>query len=161
MDDFRVSRSWPSSAALRGTPLDIFGRSEERRTERRLIGEYEALLEEIISRLSAANHATAVELAALPLEIRGFGHVKQANLARAKAKEAALLVSLPLACRRPGPRGGMIEGVLSPGLQRERDKAGVAFALDAHEHILVPVLFGSRDLLLHSSGLRPPRDRRQ
>jgi indolepyruvate ferredoxin oxidoreductase len=76
---------------LRGTPLDIFGRSEERRTERRLIGEYEAVLEEIISRLSAANHPTAVELAALPLEIRGFGHVKQANLNRAKTKEAALL----------------------------------------------------------------------
>jgi indolepyruvate ferredoxin oxidoreductase len=76
---------------LRGTPLDIFGRSEERRTERRLIGEYEALLAEIRSRLSATNHATAVELAALPLEIRGFGHVKQANLARAKAKEASLL----------------------------------------------------------------------
>ena len=76
---------------LRGTPFDIFGRSEERRAERRLIGEYEAVLDEIISRLSSANHAAAVELAALPLEIRGFGHVKQANLTRAKAKEAALL----------------------------------------------------------------------
>jgi indolepyruvate ferredoxin oxidoreductase len=76
---------------LRGTPLDVFGRSEERRTERRLIGEYEAVLEEIIGRLSAANHPTAVELAALPLEIRGFGHVKQANLNRVKAKETALL----------------------------------------------------------------------
>jgi indolepyruvate ferredoxin oxidoreductase len=41
--------------------------------------------------LSAENHPTAVELAALPLEIRGFGHVKQANLNRAKTKEAALL----------------------------------------------------------------------
>jgi indolepyruvate ferredoxin oxidoreductase len=84
---------------VRGTPLDIFGRSEERRTERRLIGEYEAVLEEIISRLSAANHPTAVELAALPLEIRGFGHVKQANLTRAKAKEAALLARF----RSPSP----------------------------------------------------------
>jgi indolepyruvate ferredoxin oxidoreductase len=79
---------------LRGTPFDIFGRSEERRTERRLIGEYETVLEEIVSRLASADHATAVELAALPLEIRGFGHVKQANLARAKAKEAALLARL-------------------------------------------------------------------
>jgi indolepyruvate ferredoxin oxidoreductase len=84
---------------LRGTPLDIFGRSEERRTERRLIGEYEAVLDEIISRLSAANHPTAVELAALPLEIRGFGHVKQVNLNRAKAKEAALLTRF----RSPSP----------------------------------------------------------
>jgi indolepyruvate ferredoxin oxidoreductase len=86
-----VFRNLAKLRRLRGTPLDIFGRSEERRTERRLIGEYEAVLEEIISRLSPANHATAVELAALPLEIRGFGHVKQANLTRAKAKEAALL----------------------------------------------------------------------
>jgi indolepyruvate ferredoxin oxidoreductase len=84
---------------LRGTPLDVFGRSEERRTERRLIGEYEAVLEEIIGRLSAANHPTAVELAALPLEIRGFGHVKQANLNRAKAKETALLTRF----RSPSP----------------------------------------------------------
>ena len=66
---------------LRGTALDIFGRSEERRTERRLIGEYEALLDEIVSRLTPAHHATAVELAALPQEIRGFGHIKDANLA--------------------------------------------------------------------------------
>jgi indolepyruvate ferredoxin oxidoreductase len=84
---------------LRGTPLDIFGRSEERRTERRLIDEYEVVLEEIISRLSPANHPTAVELAGLPLEIRGFGHVKQANLTRAKAREAALLTRL----RSPSP----------------------------------------------------------
>jgi indolepyruvate ferredoxin oxidoreductase len=84
---------------LRGTPLDIFGRSEERRTERRLIGEYEAVLEEIISNMSGANHATAVELAALPLEVRGFGHVKQTNLTRAKAKQAALLTRF----RSPSP----------------------------------------------------------
>jgi indolepyruvate ferredoxin oxidoreductase len=77
---------------LRGTPLDVFGRSEERRTERRLIGEYETVLEEIVRRLSPANHPMAVELAALPFEIRGFGHVKQANLTRTKAKEAALLI---------------------------------------------------------------------
>jgi indolepyruvate ferredoxin oxidoreductase len=76
---------------LRGTPFDIFGRTEERRAERRLVTEYEALLDEIVARLSPANHATAVELAALPLEIRGFGHVKAANLERTKAKEAELL----------------------------------------------------------------------
>jgi indolepyruvate ferredoxin oxidoreductase len=76
---------------LRGTRFDIFARSEERRTERRLIGEYGAVLDEIVSRLTPATHATAVELAALPLEIRGFGHIKEANLRRAKAKEAELL----------------------------------------------------------------------
>jgi indolepyruvate ferredoxin oxidoreductase len=76
---------------LRGTRLDIFARSPERQAERRLIVEYEALLDEIVAGLTAENHAVAVELAALPLEIRGFGHVKDANLARAKAKEALLL----------------------------------------------------------------------
>jgi indolepyruvate ferredoxin oxidoreductase len=76
---------------LRGTPFDIFGRSEERRTERRLIGEYEVMVEEILAHLSPANYAAAVDLAALPLEIRGFGHVKAASLPRVKAKEGALL----------------------------------------------------------------------
>jgi indolepyruvate ferredoxin oxidoreductase len=79
---------------LRGTRLDIFARSDERRAERRLIGEYEAVIDEIVSRLTPANHALAVELASLPFEIRGFGHIKEANLARAKAKEAGLLARL-------------------------------------------------------------------
>ena len=76
---------------LRGTRFDIFGRSQERRAERQLIGEYQAMVEEILARLSPANHAIAVELAALPLEIRGFGHIKQANIVRVKPKEEALL----------------------------------------------------------------------
>ena len=77
---------------LRGTPFDIFGRSEERRLERRLIGEYDAVVGEILASLSPANHEIAVELAGLPLEIRGFGHVKAANLAQVKARQEALLV---------------------------------------------------------------------
>ncbi len=76
---------------LRGTRFDIFGRSEERRTERRLIAEYEALIDEIAARLSPVNHAAAVELAALPLDIRGFGHIKEANIEKAKAREASIL----------------------------------------------------------------------
>jgi indolepyruvate ferredoxin oxidoreductase len=76
---------------LRGTPFDIFGRTAERRTERRLISEYEAVLGEIATGLSPQNHAITLELAALPLEIRGFGHVKETNLRRAKTKEADLL----------------------------------------------------------------------
>ena len=76
---------------LRGTRFDIFARSEERRTERRLIGEYEAVIDEIVTRLAPANHAAAVELASLPLEIRGFGHIKEQNLSRIKAKQAGLL----------------------------------------------------------------------
>jgi indolepyruvate ferredoxin oxidoreductase len=76
---------------LRGTPLDVFGRSEERRTERKLIADYETMLEEVLSKLNADNHALAVGLAAIPEKIRGFGHVKARHLAAAKADEAALL----------------------------------------------------------------------
>ncbi len=59
------------------------------------------MIDEIIGRLSPANHAIAVELASLPLEIRGFGHIKEANLARAKAKEADLLSDLRSAVAAP------------------------------------------------------------
>jgi len=76
---------------LRGTALDIFGYSEERRTERKLIADYEALLDEIMSKLTAGNHHIAVGLANIPEKIRGFGHVKARHLVAAKADEAALL----------------------------------------------------------------------
>ena len=65
---------------LRGTPADIFGYSKERRTERALIKEYTTLIQSIISNLTPANHALAVELTALPDQIRGFGHVKMASI---------------------------------------------------------------------------------
>jgi indolepyruvate ferredoxin oxidoreductase len=76
---------------LRGTPFDIFGYSDERRTERKLIADYEALLDEIAAKLTPDNHALAVGLAAIPEKIRGFGPVKARHLAVAKADEAALL----------------------------------------------------------------------
>jgi len=76
---------------LRGTPFDIFGRSAERQLERRLISEYEALIDEILARLSPANHEIAVELASSPAEIRGFGHIKEANLTQVKSREETLL----------------------------------------------------------------------
>jgi indolepyruvate ferredoxin oxidoreductase len=79
---------------LRGTPFDIFGRTAERRMERRLIADYEATLDEILASLTPASHAPAVALADLPAEIRGFGHVKEQNRARAEAKKAALLTEL-------------------------------------------------------------------
>ena len=76
---------------LRGTALDIFGYSEERRTERQLIAGYEAMLGEVMGKLSPENHHIAVGLAAIPEKIRGFGHVKARHLVAAKADEAALL----------------------------------------------------------------------
>jgi len=83
----------------RGTALDVFGKSEERRKERALITEYEALVAEILAKLTPQNHATAVELASVPEHIRGYGHVKEAHLKTAKTREAALLAAF----RAPTP----------------------------------------------------------
>ncbi|KRE24698.1 indolepyruvate ferredoxin oxidoreductase [Bosea sp. Root483D1] len=76
---------------LRGTVFDVFGYSEERKTERRLIADYEALIAEILGKLTPQNHALCVALAAIPEKIRGFGHVKERHLTAAKAEEAELL----------------------------------------------------------------------
>jgi indolepyruvate ferredoxin oxidoreductase len=76
---------------LRGSKLDIFGYTQERRTERALIGQYEALVDELLKTLSPANHALAIKLAAIPDDIKGYGHIKDTHLAKAKAKEAELL----------------------------------------------------------------------
>jgi len=75
---------------LRGTPLDPFGYSQERRGERQLIADYESLLATLMAELTPDNHAAAVALASIPEKIRGYGPVKQRHLAVAKAEEAAL-----------------------------------------------------------------------
>jgi indolepyruvate ferredoxin oxidoreductase len=79
---------------LRGTAFDPFGRTQERRTERKLIEDYQAMLDRVLDALTPDNHQVAVALAAIPEKIRGFGHVKQRHLAAAKADEAALLEQL-------------------------------------------------------------------
>ena len=61
--------------------------------ERALIGEYEAVVAEIVAGLTAKNHATAVDLASVPEHIRGYGHVKEAHVKTAKTREAALLAA--------------------------------------------------------------------
>jgi indolepyruvate ferredoxin oxidoreductase len=76
---------------LRGTPLDPFGRTAERRMERALIAEYEATVERLLAGLSAQNHALALQIAALPEEMRGFGHIKQRNVEAARKKRDELL----------------------------------------------------------------------
>jgi indolepyruvate ferredoxin oxidoreductase len=75
---------------LRGTMFDPFGYTAERKMERRLVADYEILLEEIVEQLTPNNHRMAVGLAMIPEKIRGFGPVKQRHLAAAKAEEAAL-----------------------------------------------------------------------
>jgi indolepyruvate ferredoxin oxidoreductase len=84
---------------LRGTKLDVFGRTEERRMERRLIEEYETLLREIAQKLSPENHGTAVALANVPQDMRGFGHIKRDAVEKAKKREAELLSAF----RSPAP----------------------------------------------------------
>jgi len=76
---------------LRGTWLDPFGHTAERRMERRLVGEYFATVDELLAGLDAGRHALAVEIASIPADIRGFGHVKEAHLARAKTRWQDLL----------------------------------------------------------------------
>ena len=83
---------------LRGTRFDPFGRSHERRTERGLIADYESLVEQLVLRLDAGNHALALELARIPEQIRGYGHIKQRHLALAQSKQAELLARW----QRPG-----------------------------------------------------------
>ena len=84
---------------LRGGRFDVFGYTAERRLERQMIVDYEVLVGELIERLKPDNHGIARELAALPLEVKGFGHVKHKAYEAAKAKEAALLSRL----RSPSP----------------------------------------------------------
>jgi indolepyruvate ferredoxin oxidoreductase len=78
---------------LRGTRLDLFGYTAERKQERRLIAEYEATTAELIAGLDPQNHALAVQIAALPERIRGFGHVKEKNLAQVRDREQRLLAT--------------------------------------------------------------------
>ena len=70
---------------LRGTAFDVFGRTEERQTERALIQEYKDAVEELLVSLNAQNHALAVNVAKVPEQIKGFGHVKERHI------EAAML----------------------------------------------------------------------
>ena len=86
-----VFRALATLKFLRGTVIDPFGYTQERRIERKLIGDYEAMLNEIMPRLTPDNHHLATGLAAVPEKIRGFGHVKARHLTAAKADEAALL----------------------------------------------------------------------
>ncbi len=76
---------------LRGTALDPFGRTEERRTERALIQEYRACVDELLAGLSPERLALAVQVASIPEDIRGYGHVKQRHLQAARGKWAELM----------------------------------------------------------------------
>ena len=87
---FKVLRNFKF---LRGSALDPFGYTQERRTERALISEYEDTVARLLARLNSQNQALALEIAAIPDEIRGFGHIKARNLAPARKKWQELLAS--------------------------------------------------------------------
>ena len=76
---------------LRGTAFDPFGKTSERKMERRLIEEYEQTIEELLRGLSKKNHALAVEIARIPEQIRGYDLVKQKHVESAKSQKNELL----------------------------------------------------------------------
>jgi indolepyruvate ferredoxin oxidoreductase len=80
---------------LRGTTLDVFGYTEERRTERALIVQYVSSVDTILGQLNLTNHALAVEIARIPEQIKGFGHVKVRHFVAARQKWDALKAQWP------------------------------------------------------------------
>ena len=76
---------------LRGGTFDLFGRTAERRMERQLIVDYAATIERLLPKVDAGNVALAAEIASIPEDIRGFGHVKEEHFAKARAREKTLL----------------------------------------------------------------------
>jgi len=100
--------------ALRGGPFDIFGYTEERRMERELLVQFERRIDELIENLYADRLAVASQTAALPLSMRGYGHVKIANVAFARVREAELLHRfLPERYPKPvvAPAAGQFRGI--------------------------------------------------
>ncbi|MFN5349663.1 MAG: indolepyruvate ferredoxin oxidoreductase family protein [Polaromonas sp.] len=81
---------------LRGTALDVFGKTQERQMERALIVEYRASIDTLLETLNASNHALAVEVARVPELIKGFGHVKERNVKTARLQWAGLMKAFSL-----------------------------------------------------------------
>ncbi len=106
---------WLAKAkSLRGSVFDVFGKTEERRMERALITRYEERVRELLPQLTAENLKLATEIAAVPMTMRGFGHVKQANVVLARVREAELLHRFD-AGRYPAPassaKAGQLKGI--------------------------------------------------
>jgi indolepyruvate ferredoxin oxidoreductase len=78
---------------LRGTSLDFFGKTEERQTERALVGEYVRHIDRALASLNSETHSHAVKVAQVPENIKGYGHVKERNIRAARALWASLSAS--------------------------------------------------------------------
>lgn len=81
---------------LRGTWLDPFGHTAERRMERALVGEYRALIRELAGGMTPDRLGLATQIAALPALIAGYGPVKAAGVAAYRARVEALLADFRL-----------------------------------------------------------------
>jgi indolepyruvate ferredoxin oxidoreductase len=90
----RVFKLLARMKKLRGTPLDLFGRSEERRMERALIKQYESDMKALLSDHGVSASDAAVALAELPRQIKGYGPIKAANEAKAAKRREELLLAL-------------------------------------------------------------------
>ncbi|MDB5750562.1 MAG: putative indolepyruvate ferredoxin oxidoreductase, alpha and beta subunit [Ramlibacter sp.] len=88
---FQLFRLLARLRGLRGTAFDPFGRTQERRTERALVQDYRRTVQELVERLTPANHGLAVDIARVVEQIKGYGHVKERNLAAARPRWDALL----------------------------------------------------------------------
>jgi len=88
---FRAFKLLAKFKGLRGGALDVFGYTAERKMERKLIDDYFATIDELLAKLDRDNHALAVEIASIPEEIRGYGHIKEANAAKAATRWTTLL----------------------------------------------------------------------
>ncbi len=86
---------------LRGTALDPFGYTDERRSERGLVVQYQTLIDDMLSRLAPDNHETAVELASVVQSVRGYGPVRERNLKAARVRQAELLLAMRGQVSRP------------------------------------------------------------
>ena len=96
---FTVFRLLARLKFLRGTALNPFGYSRHRKLERRLVQDYEALVQTLLEGLRPDNHATAVQLASLPEQVRGYDVVKEQSLRQAAEQQAALLVQFSAGAR--------------------------------------------------------------
>ncbi len=94
-------RALAAARRLRGRWLDPFGHTEERRLERQLARDYETLIAKVLTGLAPDKHSLAVAIARTPEGIRGYGHVKLANLASARARWRELVE------RFDAPTGGV------------------------------------------------------
>src|SRR5690606_12052279 len=102
----RVLRVLAHGRRLRGTWLDPFGHTRERRLERALIEEYRRAIEAMLPDLHAGNLAEAADIAALPAQVRGFGHIKARAAAAYRARLAERLAAFGSARGQPHPETG-------------------------------------------------------